>query len=83
MKSQKYLGILIIAAVFCLANILVYNATPVKAAGPQNERLPYLSSWGNSNLGGTGASKGTWGNSNIATGCASAWGDSTWIPPKK
>lgn len=86
MKSLRNLNVLIIAVVFCLTNILAYSATPVKAAGPQNENLPYLSSWGNSRLGvtsdNTSNNKGAWGNS-ITAGYASAWGNSTWIPVKK
>lgn len=83
MKSRRNLVILIIAVFFCLTNVLAYSVNPVKAAGPKDENLPYSSSWGKSSLAGTSASKGTWGNSNTATGCASAWGNSTWIPLKK
>lgn len=83
MRSIRNLGILIIAAVFYLTSFVAFSVTPVKAAVPQNENLPYSSSWGNSRLRETSVNKGTWGNSNTVTGCASAWGNSTWIPLKK
>jgi len=72
-------GILIVTAIFCLSSVLAFNVNPVTAAGPEKESKPYSSSWGNSALGGTAASKGTWGKSNLMTNCATGWGNSTWL----